>query len=443
MKLFTKDEYIKNESLFLNKWATFSYESERISEERDSDLLRTDFQRDRDRIIHSRAFKRMMHKTQVYSFVEFRNDHTRTRLLHSIEVMQLATTVGRSLGLNNDLIEAIALGHDVGHTPFGHSGEYILHRISKGKEDIKELPEDIIDYWGFKHNHQSLRIFDKIEKRNGFDDMNLTNQTREGILKHTEINYSKNRFKDYNEVLYRDLDYSALFLDKVPFLEAQVVYICDEIAQQTHDLEDGLRLKDKKEVLEILSELRREINFIDNIYKQYKEKLENMEYYQERYFIAKKIIDVLIRDLIENSVKNLSFYYKKNKSKKRPDRFLITFSEAIEKDFLKFKEKIYRHFINIDEIKKMDKKAKEIIIFLFRYYLINPWELPDYTSHKFKYSKIRENIKILSDESKEEIKRKIYSKEFFRELIDYIAGMTDFYAIDLYNKLKTKNGVLL
>ena len=189
---------------------------------------RTDYARDRDRIIHSRAFRRLKHKTQV--FIPYEGDHFRTRLTHTIEVAQIARSVARSLGLNEDLTEAIALGHDLGHTPFGHSGEYVLDRL---------LRESHPEAGGFKHNFQSVRVVDRLEKRYEEPGLNLTHDVREGMFKHTAWR--------------KDFPFPLDFVEGLRFgsggtLESQAVNWSDEIAQQTHDLEDGLPLTGEAEV---------------------------------------------------------------------------------------------------------------------------------------------------------------------------------------------------
>jgi dGTPase len=191
---------------------------------------RTAFQRDRDRIIHSRAFRRLKHKTQVY--VPYTGDHPRTRLTHTLEVGQIARTISRALGLNEDLTEAIALAHDIGHTAFGHSGERALKAELEGRDTECRLPEALVAEVGtFKHNYQSIRVVDLLEHRYEHPGLNLTDQVREGILKHTS----------YRPGFPFPLPTTdGLRLEHACHLEGQAVALADEIAQQTHDLEDGL-----------------------------------------------------------------------------------------------------------------------------------------------------------------------------------------------------------
>ena len=202
---------------------------------------RTEYQRDRDRIIHSRAFRRLKHKTQV--FIPFEGDHYRTRLTHTLEVTQIGRTIARALGLNEDLTEACCLGHDLGHTPFGHSGEKVLNRILSGTEPSIPIEPKVAALAGaFKHNYQSVRVVDVLEKRYAHPGLNLTNDTREGILKHTTWR------RDFP---FPDLDDEGLNLSSAGHLEGQVTGWADEFAQQAHDLEDGLKLVEFGKVLSL------------------------------------------------------------------------------------------------------------------------------------------------------------------------------------------------
>ena len=203
----------------------------RIPVEREGRLFhyRTEFQRDRDRIVHSRAFRRLRQKTQV--FVSFDNDHFRNRLTHSLEVAQLARTVARALQLNEDLVEAIALGHDVGHSAFGHSGEAALNEILQGR--APELgAAGIVEAGGFKHNYQTLRVVDLLERQYEHPGLNLTDEVREGMFKHTSSRA---------DVRYPDLADEGLHQGRPCHLEGQLVNLADDVAQQIHDLDDGLR----------------------------------------------------------------------------------------------------------------------------------------------------------------------------------------------------------
>ena len=206
------------------------------------DPLRTDFQRDRDRVIHCKAFRRLSHKTQVFLAPE--GDHYRTRLTHTLEVAQLARSIARALGLNEELIEAIALAHDIGHTPFGHAGEAALNELMSTPNAKREMKKKG-GHPGFEHNQHGLRVVDLLEERYaGFPGLNLTWEVREGIIKHT-TSYDSPEFKEFKP-------------DNMPTLEAQVVEYADEIAYNSHDLDDGLKsgLIHEKELEKIQPRIR-------------------------------------------------------------------------------------------------------------------------------------------------------------------------------------------
>ena len=207
---------------------------------------RNEFLRDRDRIIFSKAFRRLEHKAQVYSHEK--GDHFRTRLTHTLEVMQIAKSIGKNLGLNEDLIEAIALGHDIGHTPFGHEGEKVLDMIMRGEDDLGGKLRFKINYGGFKHNFHSLRILDILERKYEYNKgLNLTWQVLEGILKHTSVKKNGKTWELYRFVQSPKFLIPFMkdeYLDFSVTLEGQVVAIADEIAQRQHDLDDGLRDKE-------------------------------------------------------------------------------------------------------------------------------------------------------------------------------------------------------
>jgi dGTPase len=245
---FTKKEFKKLKKGINREYAQKPSSTDRridFNEENPDFVDRNEFSRDRDRIIFSKAFRRLEHKAQVYSHVK--GDHYRTRLTHTIEVMQIARSIARNLGLNEDLTEAIALGHDIGHTPFGHQGEDVLDGIMRGKDDLGGNFKYCINYCGFKHNFNGLRTVDILEKKYEKEKgLNLTWQVMDGILKHTDIEkpdkkYDIKRFIQCEKFISDFIKYS----DPVT-LEGQIVAIADEIAQRQHDLDDGLRDKDLK-----------------------------------------------------------------------------------------------------------------------------------------------------------------------------------------------------
>ena len=348
--------------------------------------IRTEFQRDRERIIHTTAFRRLEYKTQV--FVNHEGDHYRTRLTHTIEVAQIARAIARSLNINEDLTEAIALAHDLGHTPFGHAGQDALNICMK------------LD-GGFEHNIQSLRIVDKLEKRYAsFPGLNLCFETREGILKKC----TKKLAKELGEVGNRFID------GKSPSLEAQVTNIADEIAYNNHDIDDGIRSKKiSLEQLETLEIFKIQKNNILNKYPKIKKSLLLGE-------LIKSTINLLIIDLIKNTLDSIKMNKVENSEDvKNFKKLLVDFSPEIKKDNIQLKrflnKKLYQH----EDVKKMTNQANKIISELFNAYDSDINLLPkDYIKH---------NEKSLNGGQKR------------RKIADFISGMTDRYAINEHKKL--------
>jgi dGTPase len=360
----------------LAPYAVFSGKSKGRVYDEPPPSYRTHFMRDRDRIIHSTAFRRLEYKTQV--FVNHEGDYYRTRLTHALEVQQIARTIAKALRLNESLTEAISLAHDIGHTPFGHAGESKLNELMKG-------------HGGFEHNVQGLRVVDVLEHRySKFRGLNLCYETREGIIKHETDYDSPNPAK--NEF---DPDSSAS-------LEGQIANIADEIAYNAHDLDDGLKSNYIK-----LNQLRK-VSLWNDIYKKTDAKLEE----QERIYMAiRNFIKSEVRDVIVTSLDNI----KANKIKSLKDVYdsppLIKFSEKLEKlnrelkDFLM--ENLYQHY----KVIKMQEKSKRIIDALFSTYVKETNQLPP----QFQ--------KTIPEFGKE------------RVTCDYIAGMTDRFAQYEYERL--------
>jgi len=366
-------------------------------------ISRSEFSRDRDRILFSRAFRRLEHKAQIYSHE--RGDHFRTRLTHTLEVLQIARNISRYLGLNEDLTEAIALGHDIGHTPFGHEGERVLDQILSGKAEYKELKYEI-NYTGFKHNFNSLKVLDEIEKKyDNESGLNLTWQVLEGILKHTRI-------KRNNE-LWCDIDRFLLNLSNSKFnikfenllnyeysvtLEGQVVAIADEIAQRQHDLDDGMRdsglglnyddiFKEvKKYIIEILNSHRDESehHFVD-LLKNLRDILDIRDKgtnVYKRNTIIRDIIEYFICDVTLMSFKNIAEMAEDclitEEDYKFFGRKLITYSQlGIELD-KKLDQYIKNRIVNSNEVNKFDGKANYVIKRLFKAYYSNPRQMSKY-----------------------------------------------------------------
>ena len=306
-----------------SKLALFKSKGRLISES--SSLYRSPFQRDRDRIIHSASFRRLKHKTQV--FVNTEGDHYRTRITHSIEVAQIARSIAKHLGLNDDLAETLSLAHDLGHTPFGHAGEESLNHC-------------MINYGGFDHNLQTLRIIMFLENKYlKFKGLNLTLETLDGLLKHN------GPINDLS--LVKKLIGVKNFKNKIQFdnsasLEAQISSISDDIAYNNHDIQDGINASLFK-----LEELV-EINFFKDIYQKYKKKIDKKNYKVATYQIIRDSIDLMIKDLINNTKNNLN----QNKIKKLKDInktnvLMVDFSDKIknaEKEIRFFlKSKMYNN----------------------------------------------------------------------------------------------------
>ena len=346
------------------------------------DLSRTEYQRDRDRIVHSGAFRRLEYKTQV--FVNHEGDLFRTRLTHSIEVAQIARSVARNLSLNEDLTEAISLAHDLGHTPFGHAGQDALNAC-------------MADYGGFEHNLQSLRVVDVLEERYGmFDGLNLTYETREGILKHWSV-----------EAAEKLGDLGRRFLEgKQPSLEAQLANVADEIAYNNHDVDDGLR----SGLLSI-----RQLKDVDLFAGFWTEVQRAMPGITERRAIhetIRRMIGTLILDLTQTSLERIREIDPKSVEDVRNAMPLIAFSDDMTEKSRSLKkflfENLYRHY----QVNRMTSKARRIVRRLFSIFMAEPQLLaPEYRSAS----------------------REGYEKA--RKIADYIAGMTDRYAMRQYRLL--------
>ena len=343
-------------------------------------LGRSEFQRDRDRIIHSSAFRRLEYKTQV--FVNHEGDLFRTRLTHSLEVAQIGRSVARSLRLNEDLVEAIALAHDLGHTPFGHAGQEALNECMK-------------DHNGFEHNLQSLRVVDILEERYGaFDGLNLCFETREGILKHC----AKKNARKLGDVGIRFLK------NQRPSLEAQLTNLADEIAYNNHDVDDGLRsgLITQKE-LEEVSIFSRHLAISKKLYPR----ISGRRLIHET---IRSMINTLVSDLIKQSTANIKDIRPDNLQSVSAAPYLISFSEKTKKEQQELKKflrnNLYRHF----KVARMSNKAQHTVKMLFNIFSEDPRLLP------LKYQEKS-------------------NKNKYQAITDYIAGMTDRYAIREYRRL--------
>ena len=350
-------------------------------------IYRTPFQRDRDRIIHSASFRRLKHKTQV--FVNTEGDHYRTRITHSIEVAQIARTISKYLKLNDDLAETLSLAHDLGHTPFGHAGEDALN-------------ECMYKFGGFDHNLQTLRIVMFLEhKYLKFKGLNLTIETIDGLLKHNGPILNLSKIKDL--IGLKNLKNKIIFSNSAS-LEAQISSISDDIAYNNHDVQDGIKAKLFK-----LSDLL-EIDFFKDIYKSHRKKIKSNNNDILIYQIIRDSINLMVKDLIKNTIKNL----KKKKIKSINDVYL--YRKQLVGFSYKFKEieKEIRYFLRL---KMYDNKKVQIKNSMGKKIV------------KKLFIKINKNPKkfLLLNQMK-------LNKH--RAIADFISGMTDRYAINLYESTK-------
>jgi dGTPase len=345
---------------------------------------RAEYQRDRDRIIHSKAFRRLEYKTQV--FVNHEGDLFRTRLTHSLEVAQLSRSIARCLRLDEDLAEAIALAHDLGHTPFGHAGQDALNECMK-------------DYGGFEHNLQSLRVVERLEQKYlDFDGLNLMFETREGILKHC----SPARARDLGEVGERFLN------GGLPSLEAQVVNLADEIAYNNHDVEDGVRAG-----LVTLEQLAEQAMFAE-IYQPLARRRGELPQRRVLYETIRRMINLQVTDMVETSRALLDAARPATIEEIRgAGRPLAAFSIEMQERNRQLKHFLHKNLYQHFRVHRMAAKAKQIIQRLFQAFMADSMLLPP------------------------EIHAAVASggQAKARLVADYIAGMTDRYAISEYQKL--------
>ena len=351
-------------------------------------FIRTPYQRDRDRIIHSSSFRRLKHKTQV--FVNTEGDHYRTRLTHSMEVSQIARTLARFLGLNEDLSETLSLSHDLGHTPFGHAGEEILNKCMK-------------NFGGFDHNVQTLRIVTLLEnKYYKFHGLNLSIETLDGLIKH---NGPVNELDIYKKNLEEKLFKGKINFSNFPSLEAQVAAISDDIAYNNHDLEDGLRAG--------LFTIKKfsSIPFVYKLIKKHLDKIKNFRREVIVSQIVRELINLMVVDVIKTTKENL----KKIKPKTvydvyKQDHLIVDFSKEIKELDKQIKDFLKRNMYNHKKVITNTKRGQKIIKDLFMYLSRNP--------------KGHINKDLLEKNKKE------------RAVADFIAGMTDRYAINLHKKIR-------
>ncbi|HLV13421.1 MAG TPA: deoxyguanosinetriphosphate triphosphohydrolase [Trueperaceae bacterium] len=374
--LVTREQLEQSERETLAPYACLAAESRgRVYPESES-AHRTAFQKDRDRVLHTSAFRRLEYKTQV--FVNFEGDYYRTRLTHTLEVAQVATSIARALGLNEDLAETIALAHDLGHPPFGHSGERALDQLTKHAG-------------GFDHNRQSLRIVTQLEKRYpGFPGLNLTWETLEGIMKH-ETEYD-----------VPDPDWEP---DAQPSLEAQVVNVADEVAYNAHDLDDGLRSGHltPRQIYEVplVGELMKRLGMDPDGFTKY-----------DRYTLQRELLGDVITDVVTATDARLRDAGVETLADVRAhETKLLGPSEAMATRLKELKSFLYANFYFHYRLIRASRKAHHILEKLYDAYCDTAEMLPP------------------------EVQQQAETDGIERALVDYLSGMTDRYANDEYRRL--------
>ena len=346
---------------------------------------RTEYQRDRDRVIHSTAFRRLVYKTQV--FVNHEGDLYRTRLTHSLEVTQIARTIARALYLNETLVEAIALSHDLGHTPFGHAGQ-------------DSLNDCMNEHGGFEHNLQSLRVVDELEvKYAEFSGLNLSFETREGILKHCSIKNAR-ELGDVGERFLKGEQFS---------LEAQVANIADAIAYNNHDVDDGLRSGFIS--IDQLREQQLFQKYYEETLKQYS-KIENR---QLRYETIRRMINAQVNDLINttnNRLKELNL--DSIDAVRKHSSPIVDFSDVMLEQHIELKSFLMKNLYRHEKVLEMTSQAKAVIELLFQQYMEQPKKMSEEFYQKALMCKYKNKARIVAD---------------------YISGMTDRFAIHEHKRL--------
>jgi len=340
---------------------------------------RTAFQRDRDRILHTTAFRRLEYKTQV--FINYEGDYYRTRLTHTLEVAQIGRSLARALGANEDLVEAICLSHDLGHPPFGHSGETVLNKL-------------MADYGGFDHNKQSLRIVTKLENRYpNWPGLNLTYEVREGIVKHeTEYDLSNSAASGFDPELRGSL-------------EAQIANVADELAYNAHDLDDGLRsgliTPDQLNEIELWQMLKESVGWDGKLFTE-----------QIRHRLIRRMIGIEIDDVIQATGANLAQHdLPTPEALQRLPYNVVVHSERLSALNQELKSFLYANLYRHHRVVRMAVKAERFIAQLFETYLEEPEQLPP------------------------SVRRVANGRGIHRAVCDYIAGMTDRFALEEWQRL--------
>jgi len=364
-----------------------------------SSLTRSEFQRDRDRIVHTTAFRRLKHKTQV--FISPDGDHYRTRLTHTIEVAQIARALARALKLDEDLAEGVALVHDFGHTPFGHTGEDALDAVLK-------------PYGGFDHNAQSLRIVTKLERRYAeYDGINLTWETLEGLVKHNGPLLNAAGEGTHGPVPLPILEYCQLQdleIGTFASLEAQVAAIADDIAYNTHDIDDGLRAG------YLTFDMLEEVPFLSNLMAEVRAKYPSLDDDRFAHEIMRRQITRMVEDVIGVAQQNLALLKPKSAADIRAaDHTIATFSPAMAETDKQIKKLLFGHIYRHPDIMRIRAGATQIVTDLFHRYMETPAEMQ---SHYWV-----DSIPGMTEAARA------------RHVGDYLAGMTDSYALRTHQRL--------
>ncbi len=375
----TRPDLEKRERLILAPYAQFSAASRGRVHEEPPPELRTQYQRDRDRVIHSRAFRRLEYKTQV--FLNGTGDHLRTRLTHTMEVAAIARNIARALQLNEDLTETIALAHDLGHPPFGHKGEEALNKLMK-------------PHGGFEHNRQSLRIVELLEQKYPvFPGLNLSWEVREGLAKHHTGYDHPTRRKDFEA--------------KSSSLEAQVANLADEITYYSHDLDDGLTAG-------LLSDKQLSANVA--IWRQaallVKKQFGALPDESRRYYVIRCIIDVQVKEVVGTSEAAIRDAGVKSADDVRlQPKPLVRYSPALKRDNLELRAYLYKNLYYNPEVHEPNRRAVQMLEQLFHYFTGHPQEIG------------------------EAARKRARADGWPRAVCDYLAGMTDRYAIQQHQRL--------
>ncbi len=375
----TRDQLEAAEKTRLARYAQFSAETRGRKYEEPPADWRTHYQRDRDRVIHSRAFRRLEYKTQV--FLNGSGDHLRTRLTHTMEVTAIARNIARALGLNEDLTETIALAHDLGHSPFGHKGEDALNRLMK-------------THGGFEHNRQSLRIVEELEQKYpGFPGLNLTWETREGLIKH-DTAYDR-------PAIEKD------FVAPCASLEAQVANLADEIAYYSHDLDDGLDAGFLDEA-RLHDEVRIWRDAADSVKREYGDLPEECR----RYFIIRCVIDGQVRDVVYTAERQIADAgINSADDARRQPQPLVRYSPERAELNLELRRYLYRNLYYNPVVHEPNMQAVRCLEQLFEYYLEHTGEMGDFAQQR------------------------LAKVGLHRAVCDYMAGMTDRYLIIEHQRL--------